>query len=77
MQYGERQQPMRGQKMPASLRLTKDEQEALRKKSVEINKLLIQKGKEPVKDSELAHKLLELSISYVNVNLSGELYLEI
>ena len=68
---------MRGQKMPASLRLTKDEQEALRKKSVEINKLLIQKGKEPVKDSELAHKLLELSISYVNVNLSGELYLEI
>lgn len=68
---------MRGQKMPASLRLTKDEQEALRKKSVEINKLLIQKGKEPVKDSELAHKLLELSISYVSVNLSGELYLEI
>lgn len=68
---------MRGKKMPASLRLTSEEQESLRKKCVEINKLLIQRGKEPLKDSELAHKILELSTSYVKVNLSGEVYLEI
>lgn len=67
---------MRGKKMPASLRLTPFEQEELRKKCVEINKLLIQKGKEPLKDSELAHKILELSTGCVKLTNSGELYID-
>ncbi|AOE88318.1 hypothetical protein THL1_6021 (plasmid) [Pseudomonas sp. TCU-HL1] len=45
--------------MPATLRLTATEQELLRKKCIEINKLLIKQGRQPIKDSELAHFLLE------------------
>lgn len=67
---------IRGQKMPTNIRLTKDEQEQLRKKSIEINKLLIQAGREPLKDSEIAHKILEKSISCVKVDKKGEIYLE-
>lgn len=67
---------MRGNSMPATLRLTTEEQEALRKKCIEINKLLIQKGREPVRDSELAHEILAKSITYVRVSASGEIYID-
>jgi len=63
--------------MPASLRLTTEEQEMLRKKCIEINKLLIKHGREPIKDSELAHKILEKSISYMRVGVSGEIILDL
>lgn len=62
--------------MPATLRLTAAEQELLRKKCIEINKLLIKQGKQPLRDSELAHFLLEKSVSYIEVGESGELKLE-
>jgi len=63
--------------MPASLRLTTEEQEQLRKKCIEINKLLIKDGREPIKDSELAHKILEKSISYVRLGVSGEILIDV
>lgn len=62
--------------MPATLRLTTVEQESLRKKCIEINKLLIKQGRQPMKDSELAHFLLEKSVTCVEVNEHGELVLE-
>lgn len=62
--------------MPTNIRLSKQEQEDLRKKAIEINKLLISKGKEPLKDSEIVHIILEKSITYVKVNKEGELYIE-
>lgn len=62
--------------MPASLRLTTEEQEMLRKKCIEINKLLIKHGREPIKDSELAHKILEKSITYVKVGVSGDVIID-
>ena len=62
--------------MAENIRLTKREQEQLRKKATEINKLLINRGKEPVKDSELLHKILEKTITYVKIDKAGEIYIE-
>lgn len=63
-------------KMPATLRFTEAEKDLLRKKSVEINKLLIKDGKEPLKDSQLAHRVLELGLARAHVNKNGEIYFE-
>jgi hypothetical protein len=63
--------------MSKQLRLSESEQEAIREKAIEINKLLIKKGLPPLKDSELTHKILELSISYVKLNSEGELFLDL
>lgn len=68
---------MRDQKMATNVRLSDKEQEAIRKKCIEINKLLIKNNKEPLKDSEMVHKILELSITYVNVDTKGEIYLDL
>ena len=62
--------------MATNVRLNEMEQEAIRKKCIEINKLLIGNNKEPIKDSELVHKILDLSITYVRVNNKGEIYLD-
>lgn len=61
--------------MPATLRLKDKEQEALRKKCIKINKLLVEKEKKPITESELAHFLLEKSIACVELSDSGELLL--
>lgn len=44
--------------MSMSFRINKIEQEALRKKAIEINKKLVDNGKSPLKDSELVHEIL-------------------
>jgi len=63
--------------MSKMLRLTDDEEEALRIKAVEINKILINKGMQPLKDSELAHQILKQGIknAYLldgKIKVSGE-----
>lgn len=63
--------------MVTAVRLTPKEQEDLRKKCIEINKLLIKENKMPLKESELVHKILEKSIAYVKVGVSGEVILDI
>lgn len=63
--------------MPATLRLTKEEQKQLREKCIEINKLLISNEKIPMQESELAHKILLKSIRYVKINKEGELIIDI
>lgn len=62
--------------MPSTLRLTDWEQEELRKKCTEFNKLLIKEGKEPLKDSELAHVLLKIAIKSARLNRSSQIYIE-
>ncbi|WHV73923.1 hypothetical protein [Pseudomonas aeruginosa] len=47
------------------------EQEALRKKAVEINKELVKRGMQPMKDSELVHAFLERVITSLEVGASG------
>jgi len=63
--------------MSKLLRLSESEQEAIRLKAIEINKLLVKRGLPPLKDSELTHKILELSISYTRLNPEGELFLDL
>lgn len=63
--------------MTKLLRLSENEQEAIRLKAIEINKLLVKKGLTPLKDSELTHKILELSITYTRLNGEGELFLDL
>lgn len=60
-------------KMVQSVRLNDIEQEKLRKKAVELNKALIQKGQQPVRDSELVHILIEEGIELIEINNSGKL----
>lgn len=57
--------------MPTNVRLTQGEQEALRKKAVEINKELVKRGMQPLKDSELIHAFLEKALHSLEVSASG------
>ncbi|MCO8060381.1 hypothetical protein [Acinetobacter towneri] len=59
--------------MVQSVRLNDAEQEKLRKKAVELNKVLIQKGQQPVRDSELVHILIEEGIELIEISNSGKL----
>lgn len=59
--------------MVQSVRLNNLEQEKLRKKAVELNKALIQKGQRPVRDSELVHIRIEEVIEFIEINNSGKL----
>lgn len=63
--------------MILNLRLNKYEQEKIREKSIEINKKLISKNKQPVKESELLHVLLKKTIKKLYVNENGEIDLDI
>lgn len=57
--------------MVQSVRLNDKEQEILRKKAVELNKVLIQKGQQPIRDSELVHILIEQGIELIEIGNSG------
>ncbi len=48
------------------------EQERLRRKAIELNKVLINRGLEPIKDSELVHRILDQTIEAAEVSSSGE-----
>lgn len=58
--------------MVQSVRLNDQEQELLRKKAVELNKILIQKGQQPLRDSELVHILIEEGLELIEVGASGK-----
>ncbi|WP_442781332.1 hypothetical protein [Acinetobacter sp. SH20PTE14] len=52
--------------------MNEQEQELLRKKAVELNKVLIQKGQQPLRDSELVHILIEEGLDLIEVGTSGK-----
>ena len=62
--------------MAKTVRLSEDEQERLRKKAVELNKKLMEKNKQPLRDSELVHAVLELCLEKIEVGVSGDLKIE-
>lgn len=62
--------------MATTIRLNDKEQEDIRKKAVEINKKMIEKGKQPIRDSQLVHEILEQCIKRVEVTKSGEIVIE-
>lgn len=55
------------------IRLNAGEIEAVRNKCIDINKKLIRLEKEPLKDSELVHKILELGLKNISVSKDGDL----
>lgn len=55
------------------LRLKDEEVEKVRQKAIEINKKLIKMDKEPMKDSELIHKVISLGLENIVVNKNGDL----
>lgn len=59
--------------MTTSVRLTDKEQEMIRKKAVEINQTLIKKGLQPLRDSQLVHEVLGMTIPYLEVGESGKI----
>lgn len=67
---------MSEQTMSKTVRLSDAEQEAIRQKAIEINKILIHSGQAPLKDSELVHKILEKSVPCVRVTKAGDIFLE-
>lgn len=67
---------MENENQTMQLRLTKDEQEQLRKKSIEINNLLMKHGHRPLDDPKLLHRILEKSIPYARVLPNGEVVIE-
>lgn len=58
--------------MAQSVRLNEREQEQLRKKAVELNKALIHRGLQPLRDSELVHILIEEGIDLIELSSSGK-----
>jgi len=62
--------------MATNVRLSDKEQEEIRKKCIEINKLLIKSNKMPLRESELVHKILEKSVPYVKLSASGEVIVD-
>lgn len=59
--------------MTTSVRLTENERELIRKKSIEINQKLISKGKQPLRDSQIVHEILEKTLPKIQVGESGNL----
>lgn len=58
--------------MAKTVRLSETEQEKIRNKAVEINKKLVDQMKQPLKDSELVHVILEEAIERLEVTKSGK-----
>lgn len=63
--------------MPTNIRLSQSEQEALRKKAIEINKELVKRGMQPLKDSEVVHAFLEKAISSIELSATGAIVLHV
>ena len=62
--------------MPASVRLTKEEQREIEIKCRELNKILINQEFAPIQESELIHLILKRTLSRVKVNKRGEIEVE-
>ena len=62
--------------MITSVRLSKQEQRDLEKKTREINKVLIMNDHPPMQESELVHAILQRSLKIVKAESSGEVILD-
>lgn len=62
--------------MPATVRMSKEEEKKIREKCIEFNKILIAGNLMPYKESELVHKILEIALSNVKMNKQGSMFFE-
>ena len=56
-----------------TLRIKENQEESIRKLAININKKLIQLGREPLRDSELAHILLNKAIDSAKIDEEGRI----
>lgn len=61
---------------PMMLRLSKTEEKAITDKCIDINKVLISEGCQPVKNSELIHVILTDVIKRIKINKRNEIEVE-
>jgi transposase len=59
--------------MTRSIRLNEIERKLIKKKSREINKKLVMSGREPMKESEILHEILEKTIERAELNGQGNI----
>lgn len=57
--------------MPSTVRLSKKEQKDIELRCRDVNKALIGMELKPISESELVHKILEESLSNIEVSKSG------
>lgn len=62
--------------MAKTVRLSDEEQERIRIKAVALNKKLMDKNKQPLRDSEIVHALIDLALEKMQVGNSGNLILD-
>jgi len=62
--------------MPVTVRLTKDEEDQLRRKCIEVNKRLIAAEKKPIRESELVHYILNNAIKAIKINKDGTMFID-
>jgi hypothetical protein len=62
--------------MPMTFRLTDKEQRDIEVKCREINKILINNDHKPIKESELLHEILKLSVSKIEATKGGDIILD-
>lgn len=58
-----------------TLRIKERQEEKIRKLAIEINKQLVQMGKQPLRDSEIVHSLLDQALNNAKLNQEGKLVL--
>lgn len=63
--------------MPSTVRLKPEEQDQLRKKSIEINKILIMNDHAPVSESELVHILIEKTVMFLKATKDGKILIDL
>lgn len=60
--------------MSTNVKLNEWEQEALSEKLITLNKKLVMKGKKPLKtESEIVHKVLEMTINKLTITEDGNI----
>lgn len=59
--------------MAITVRMNDREQEMLRKKCIELNKMLINRNMMPIKESELVHIILSQCIEEAELTTSGNI----
>lgn len=58
-----------------NLRIKDAQGERIRQLAIELNKKLVSLNRQPLKDSELTHKLLDEAISRAVISADGEIHL--